>query len=240
MLPRVGLPEVILEAMSWLPGFVESFTSVSGGRSRLNDLDVSIAACLSAHAMNNDFSDLVKRGVPALERGRLSHVNQNYLRPETYTAANPPYLVSHQAGVPYAEALGGGMVAGIDGMRFVVPVPSIYARPNRKYFGLDRGVTYLNMITDQAVGLAGKVVSGAPRDSLHALDVAFSLDHGQRPDILISDTGAYSDLMFGFCQPLLIDYRPELADMPDQRAWRVDRKADYGPLNAAASAAIAR
>jgi Tn3 transposase DDE domain len=27
---------------------------------------------------------------------------------------------------------------------------------------------------------------------------------------------------------------PELADMPDQRAWRVDRTADYGPLNTAA------
>jgi TnpA family transposase len=74
-------------------------------------------------------------------------------------------------------------------MRFIVPIPSIYARPNRKYFGQHRGVTYLNMITDQAVGLAGKVVSGAPRDSLHALDVAFSLDAGQRPDILVSDTG---------------------------------------------------
>lgn len=233
MLPRVGLPEVILEVMSWLPGVAESFTSVSGGRSRLDDLHVSIAACLSARAMNIDFSEVVKRGAPALQRGRLSHVNQNYLRPETYTAANP-YLVDHQARIAYAQALGGGMVAGIDGMRFVVPVPSIYARPNRKYFGPDRGVTYLNMVADQAVGLAAKVVSGAPRDSLHALDVALSLDHGQRPDILISDTGAYSDLMFGLCQPLLIDYRPELADMPDQRAWRVDRKADYGPLNAAA------
>jgi TnpA family transposase len=57
------------------------------------------------------------------------------------------------------------MVAGIDGMRFVVPIPSIYARPNRKYFGPDRGVTWLNMISDQAVGLAGRVVSGAPRDA---------------------------------------------------------------------------
>ena len=233
MLPRVGLPEVILEVMSWLPGFVAAFTSVSGGRSRLEDLHVSIAACLSVQAMNIDFEDIIKRGVPALERGRLSHVNQNYLRLETYTAANP-HLVSRQAGISYAQALGGGMVAGIDGMRFVVPIPSIYARPNRKYFGPDRGVTYLNMISDQAVGLAGKVVSGAPRDSLHALDVAFSLDHGQRPDILISDTGAYSDLMFGLCQPLGIDYRPELADMPDQRAWRADRQADYGSLNVAA------
>ena len=73
------------------------------------------------------------------------------------------------------------MVAGIDGMRFVVPVPSIYARPNRKYFGPDRGNTYLNMISDQAVGLAGKVVSGAPSDSLHMLDVAFSQDQGSGP-----------------------------------------------------------
>ena len=230
MLPRVGLPEVILEVMSWVPGFVQAFTPVSGGRSRLEDLHVSIAACLAAHAMNIDLTEVAKRGVPALDRGRLSHVNQNYLGAETYTAANP-HLVEHQAAIPYAQALGGGMVAGIDGMRFVVPIPSIYARPNRKYFGPDRGVTYLNMISDQAVGLAGRVVSGAPRDSLHALDVAFSLDHGQRPDILISDTGAYSDMMFGLCRPLGIDYRPELSDMPDQRGWRADRSADYGPLN---------
>jgi hypothetical protein len=67
----------------------------------------------------------------------------------------------HEAGIPLAQALGGGMVAGIDGMRFIVPVPSIYARPNRKYFGPHRGVTWLNVISDQAVGLAGKVVSGA-------------------------------------------------------------------------------
>ncbi len=35
MLPRVSVPEVILEVMSWLPGFVNAFTSVSGGRTRL-------------------------------------------------------------------------------------------------------------------------------------------------------------------------------------------------------------
>ncbi|MDX6718585.1 MAG: hypothetical protein QOJ63_839 [Solirubrobacteraceae bacterium] len=37
--------------------------------------------------------------------------------------------------------------------------------------------------------------------------------------------------MFGLCNALGIKYRPELADMPDQRAWRADRHADYGPLN---------
>jgi Tn3 transposase DDE domain len=59
-LPRVGLPEVILEVMSWLPGFLQAFSSVSGGRSRLEDLHVSIAACLAAHAMNIDVGATVR------------------------------------------------------------------------------------------------------------------------------------------------------------------------------------
>ena len=237
MVPRASVPEVILEVMSWHPGFVQAFTSVSGGRSRLRDLNVTVAACLSAHAMNIGFDPIVKKGVAALERDRLSHVDQNYMGSETYKAANP-FVVDAQAGIPLARAWGGGMVAGIDGMRFIVPVPSIYARPNRKYFGAKRGVTWLNVISDQAVGLAARVVSGAPRDSLHMIDVAFGQDHGQRPDVLIADTGSYSDLVFGLATLLGIEYRPELADLPDQRTWRIDRDADYGPLNTAARGRI--
>jgi TnpA family transposase len=120
----------------------------------------------------------------------------------------------------------------------VVPIPSIYARPNRKYFGPDRGVTWLNMINDQAAGLAGKVVSGTARDSLHMIDVAFSQDQGQRPDIIVADTGSFSDLVFGLCHLLGREYRPALADMPDQRSWRADRNADYGQLNTGARGMI--
>ncbi|MCA1679100.1 MAG: Tn3 family transposase [Actinobacteria bacterium] len=83
------MPEVILEVMSWLPGFAQAFAAVSGGRSRLEDLHVSIAACLTAHAMNIDLVEVAKRGVPALNRRRLSHINQNYLGAEAYTAGEP-------------------------------------------------------------------------------------------------------------------------------------------------------
>ena len=31
------------------------------------------------------------------------------------------------------------MVAAADGMRFVVPVPALFARPNRKFFDLNVG-----------------------------------------------------------------------------------------------------
>jgi len=230
MLPRVDLPEVILEVMSWEPRLAQAFTAASGGRSRLDDLEVSIAACLAAHSMNVGYRPIAKKGVPPLERSRLSHVFQNYFRPETIAAANAP-LVARQAGLSLAQSWGGGLVAAVDGMRFVVPVPAVFARPNRKFFGSKRGMTWLNAINDQGVGRGAKVVSGTVRDSLHMIDVIFGLDGGELPQIVVSDTGSYSDLVFGLLELLGISYRPALADLPDQKGWRISPDADYGPLN---------
>jgi TnpA family transposase len=50
----------------------------------------------------------------------------------------------------------GGLVASVDGMRFVVPVRTHHTRPNPKYFGRKLGITWLNMLNDQAAGLVGK------------------------------------------------------------------------------------
>ena len=230
MLPRVDLPEVILEVMSWEPGIAAAFTAASGARSRLEDLDTSITACLAAHSMNVGYRPIARKGVPALEWSRLSHVFQNYFRPETIGPANAP-MVARQAVIPLARAWGGGMVAAVDGMRFVVPVPALFARPNRKFFGPKRGMTWLNAMNDQGMGRGAKVVTGTVRDSLHMVDVIFGLDGGELPDIVVSDTGSYSDLVFGILELLGISYRPALADLPDQKGWRIDPHADYGPLN---------
>lgn len=228
MLPRVDLPEVLLEVMGRVPGFEAAFTSVSGGASKLADFDISVAACLTAQALNIGYAPVVKPGTVALERGRLSHVAQNYLSAETYALANGP-LIDEQAGIEFAAQLGGGLVAAIDGMRFVVPVPSIYTRPNRKYFGQKRGLTWLNMINDQGAGLGAKVVTGTVRDSLHMIDVLFRRDGGRRPEVIVTDTGSYSDVVFGLVHLLGMQYRPALADIPDQKGWRI-QDADNGPL----------
>lgn len=87
MLPRVDLPELVLEVMAWHPGFIEAFTAASGGATRLSDLHVSVAAALCAHALNVGYGPVID-DVPALTRGRLSHVDQNYLRPTR--CSSPP------------------------------------------------------------------------------------------------------------------------------------------------------
>jgi TnpA family transposase len=63
--------------------------------------------------------------------------------------------------------------------------------------------------------------------------------HGGRvPEVIITDTGLYSDIVFGLLHLIGRQYRPQLANLPDQRLWRIDARADYGPLDKAARGVI--
>jgi hypothetical protein len=63
------------------------------------------------------------------------------------------------------------------------------------------------------------------------VDVIFGLDGGELPEVIVSDTGSYSDVVFGLLELLGISYRPALEDLPDQKGWRFKADADYGPLS---------
>lgn len=93
-------------------------------------------------------------------------------------------------------------------------------------------------INDQAAGLAAQVLSGTPRDSLHAVDAVLRQSAGTVPEAIITDTGSYNDIVFGLLHLLGRQYRPQLANLPDQRLWRIDPAADYGPLDKAARGRI--
>ncbi len=92
-------------------------------------------------------------------------MNQKLVRDDTLSAANA-LLVAAQNTIPLAHAWGGGEVASADGIRVVVPVKTVHAGPNPKYFGRERGVTYYNLVSDQFTGLHGITVPGTLRDSL--------------------------------------------------------------------------
>jgi TnpA family transposase len=67
------------------------------------------------------------------------------------------------------------------------------------------------------IGLAGKVFFGTHRDPLHMIDVVYSQDGGQRPDVIVSDAGAYSGRVFGLVHLLDTEYRSALADLSDHK-----------------------
>lgn len=140
--------------------------------------------------------------------------------------------------MPLAQLWGGGLVASIDGLRFVVPVATVYAGASPRYFGRRRGATWLNAINDRVAGIGAQVVPGTPRDSLVVLDVMLNPDNGRRPELVTSDTGGYSDMVFGLYRICGMQYAPRLADLSDTRFWRLDPAADYGPLDGPARSRV--
>ena len=229
LMPRVDLPEVLLEVQAWT-GFADAFTHASEGRSRAGDLATSVCAALVAEACNIGLRPLIQPGTPALTPMRLSWVLQNYLRAETLVEANAR-LVDYQATLPLAQAWGGGEVASADGLRFVVPVRTINAGPNPKYFGVGRGVTYYNFTSDQFTGFHAIVIPGTIRDSLYILSGLLEHQTSLEPVEVVADTAAYSDVVFGLFWLLGYQFSPRLADVGDARFWRIDPAADYGQLD---------
>jgi TnpA family transposase len=119
-------------------------------------------------------------------------------------------------------------------LRFVVPVRTINAAPNSKYFGVGRGVTYYNFTSDQFTGFHGIVIPGTLRDSLYILDGLLEQQTSLRPTELMADTAGYSDLIFGLFWLLGYQFSPRLADIGEARFWRMDRSANYGALDGVA------
>jgi TnpA family transposase len=206
------------------------FTHVSEGTARVENLPISICASLLAEACNVGLEPLVRNDVAALTRGRLDWVLQNYLRADTLTTANAR-LVDYQTTLWLAQQWGGGEVASADGLRFVVPVRTLNAGHNPKYFGVGRGVTYYNFSSDQFTGFHAIVIPGTLRDSLFILDGLLEQQTSLRPVELMADTAGSSDVVFGLFWLLGYQFSPRLADIGESRFWRIDRAADYGQMN---------
>lgn len=231
-MPRVDLPEILLEIAA-RTGCMKAFTHLTERTARAAELTTSLCAVLLAEACNTGPEPFVRQDTPALKRTRLLWVDQNYVRDETLVACNAA-LVAAQNRIALARAWGGGDVASADGMRFVVPVRTVHAGPNPKYFNRGRGVTWYNLLSDQGTGLNAITVPGTLRDSLVLLAVVLEQQTDLQPTQIMTDTGAYSDVVFGLFRLLGYRFSPRLADIGGTRFWRIDPQADYGTLNALA------
>ena len=229
LLPAAELPEVMLEVDAWT-GFTAPMTDmVTGGGTRASDLAVSVCAVLVVQACNVPYGAVARRDVPALTESRLRWVKENYVRADTITAANAR-LVDHQRQIPLVAHWGGGQLTSADGMRFVVPVRSIHAAPNPRYFGAARGITLFNYVADNFLGWANIVITGTKRDSQFLLDRILDNPTTLDPKEIMTDTASASDLVFGLCQLLGFRYSPRLADLPSWRLFRLSVAAGYGAL----------
>jgi TnpA family transposase len=237
MLPQIDLPDLLVEVHAWT-GFLDAFVHLGGGRTRMKDLATSVVALLVSEACNIGMTPVVTPNFEALTRARLVHVDQYCPRADPIAAANAA-LIEARARVPIVQYWGKGLLASVDGLRFVVPVRTINAAPSPKYCAKNRGITWLNAINDQVIGIGQMVVPGTPRDSLFMLDALLNLDDGVKPEMVATDNASYSDMVFGIFKMLGYRFSPRFNDLEDQRFWKAQmpgaETADgYGPLEALA------
>lgn len=229
LLPRVNIADIIQEVAGWT-GCLDDFTHISEGPIRAKDLPLSLCAVLLSEATNLGLSPFIDPDNLALTRGRLTWVRHNFIRTETIVKANAR-LVAMQDTIPLAHAWGGGEVAVADGLRFVVPVRSAHAGASDRYFGRQRGITWYHWMIDQQMDIHGIAIAGTLKDAPYLLDGLLEQETHHRPTELITDTGGYSDIVFGFFRLLGYRFSPRLADLGDARFWRMNRQTDYGILN---------
>jgi hypothetical protein len=229
MLPRVDFPELLLEVFDRTK-LADEFTHISGADPAMEDFAVSLCGLLVAEACNVGLVPIEKPNVPALTRARLQQVDQGYLRAETLSAANAR-LIAKQPEIDIVNTWGGGKIASTDGLRFTVPVANLHTSHNPIYFGRQRGATWLNVVNDQVMGLGGVVVPGTLRDSLFILDAILTVDGGQRPETVVTDTASYSDIVFGVFAICGYRFSPRIADLGDTRLWRTNTRTAYGLLD---------
>ncbi|BFP50705.1 hypothetical protein SCMC78_05120 [Streptomyces sp. CMC78] len=237
MLPKIDLPDLLFEVYGWT-GFLDAFVHLGDGRTRMKDLTTSMVALLVSEACNIGMTPVINPGCGALTRSRLVHVDQYYLRADTIAAANAA-LIEAQARVPIVQFWGKGLLASVDGLRFVVPTRTINAAPSPKYFAKKKGIIWLNAINGQVIGTGQMVVPGTPRDSLFILDALLNLDGGVKPEMVATDNASYSDMVFGIFKMLGYRFSPRFKDLADQRFWKAQMPGTevaggYGPLEAIA------
>jgi len=236
LMPKGAIPDIFLEIMA-RTGFAKAFTHLSERQARVDGFEISLCAALVGEACNIGLEPLIRPDISTLRRDRLSWIGQNFIRPETISAANA-MIVSAHSRLPIVAHWGAGEVASADGMRFAAPASAIHAGPNPKYFGQARGVTWYNMISDQFSGLGAAVVPGTLRDSLVVLALLLDQETELEPLEIMSDTAAYSDAIFGLFWLLGYRFSPRLADIGGAKLWRIDKAADYGPFDTIADGTI--
>jgi TnpA family transposase len=230
LLPRVGLPQLLLEVDSWT-GFTSAFDHLTTRREptprHQETIRSTLLAVLVAEATNIGLTAMAAAsGIP---HGQLVRVYDWYLREETLQQAIQVLIAFHQS-LPLTRAFGSGAVSSSNASEFARLVSGPYARYRASGDALGRKVNIYSHVSDQAIqywiGLVSPLAQEAPYtlDGLVYQDLLPIQEHA-------TDTPGCTDLLYGLFE--LLGYRLALPldDLPDQIMIRAQEGASYGILD---------
>jgi TnpA family transposase len=226
--PRVRIEDVLQDVDEWC-GFTGAFQPLGGYTPRERDLYRSLLAALIAHGTNLGLAAM-SQSVDDLTAEMLQDTSRWFLRDATLKAANA-ILVDFHHDLPFSQVWGDGSRSSSDGQRIMVQRESLLGSIYPRYFGYyDRALAFYTHTADQHSVYATQAIACTPREAGYVLGGILDNDTVLPIREHTSDTHGFTEHLFGLCTLLGIRFMPRLKDLPDQVLSRVDRAADYGPL----------
>ncbi|MFE0737980.1 Tn3 family transposase [Streptomyces sp. NPDC058855] len=231
MLPRVELPQVVLEVLGRTGG-IAAFTTRNGNPPPYAEFELSVAAVMVGYGCNIGLEAVASDEKEALGHDRLVRISRDYFRPEVIEACTTLMLGAESATLATMQ-LNGERLASVDGLHFAIPTPhpGLRIAPEGS-----SEFTWVTVLTEQAIQLSGRMVSGRPSAALEALNTfttyrdQLDASSARQPEAIVAEAGTHEDLVFGLLALSGYSYQPTPQQVVDARLWRVDKSADYGPL----------
>jgi len=228
-LPRVRIEDLLRDVDTWC-GFTREFRPLGGYEPRSGNVHATLVAALIAHGTNLGIAAM-GQSAPGITVDMLQHLTRWLLRDETLKAANTT-LVDYHHQLPLSAVWGQGVVSSSDGQRFGIQQSSLLASFYPRYFGYyDRAVSVYTHTSDQYSVFGTRVISCAPREALYVLDGLLENNTVLRLREHYTDTHGFTENIFGASFLVGYSFMPRLRDLPDQRLYKLDRKAQYGCLD---------
>jgi len=238
-LPHPCLPDLLMEVDSWAH-FTDAFLHLGARRApsaeQARELRPALFAALLAEGTNLGLATMARSA--GFKEHQLQRVGDWYLREETVREAITR-LMQYQHSLSLAGHFGDGTTSSSDGVRFGVAATALHGRHQPRYFGVKRGVTLISHVSDQGSQFWVDVVNCQMRESTYVLDGLLYQDTFPIKEHY-TDTGGYSELIFGCFELLGYRFAPRIKDLPDQALYRMQRHggqvaghATYGSLDPA-------
>lgn len=149
---------------------------------------------------------------------QLARVADWHVREETYLRATAR-LVDAQRALPLAGLWGGGRAASSDGQFFQAGGHGLAPSEVNARYGGEPGVSFYSHLSDQFGAFYTKVIAATAHEAPHILDGLLLHGTSLRIEEHATDTGGFTEIVFGLCALLGFRFVPRIRDLPEGRLY---------------------
>jgi TnpA family transposase len=141
-----------------------------------------------------------------------------HVREDTYALATAR-LVEAQRQLPIARLWGDGSRSSSDGQFFQAGGFGEAGADSNARYGQEPGVSFYSHLSDQFGAFHTKVIAATAHEAPHVLDGLLRHRTSLRIEEHHTDTGGFTDHVFGLCALLGFRFAPRIRDLPDKRLY---------------------